>query len=90
MLTSFEQSKYAGHFVNGKMNGYGHLEDEFAKSDYTGCFLNNKKEGFGKMSEKTGVAGDYEGYFHNNMKNGVGKKIYGNRSIYEGGFKNDK
>ena len=51
------------------MNGYGHIEDNFANSSYKGTFLNNQKFGNGLLVDGQGK---YSGEFKNDMKNGKG------------------
>ena len=81
---------YFGHFLKGKKNGKGKLEDFIKNSEYIGDFKNNMKDGYGEEKYRDGSI--YRGEFKEDMKHGKGVLLLqGNGNYgYEGEFKNDK
>lgn len=78
--------KYSGFFINGKLNGRGMLETDFAK--YIGVFKNNRLNGQGIFENKDGEK--YVGGFINFKFDGKGTYTFKDKTLYIGDFKSGK
>ena len=77
---------YQGQFVNGFMQGRGHIVDP--GYDYRGEFARSAMHGQGKLTREGGIV--YEGQFVDNRMAGQGKLSFGEGTTYEGQFKGDQ
>ena len=66
---------YSGEFINGKIDGYGILKNEYSKSEYKGDFKNNVFHGKGVFQWGPNGLIRYEGEYKFGEKNGNGNYI---------------
>jgi len=85
--------RYVGQWKNGNMHGQGTYvyapESKWAGDKYVGQWKNDEYNGQGTYSsKKTGAK--FEGEWKDGNMHGQGKKTYGNGTVEEGIFKDDK
>lgn len=79
-----KDAKYIGRWLNGKMQGWGHLEWPDGKT-YVGQFLNNQQHGYGRLDAPNGD--QFEGQWRDGYQNGRGILKCEGGDVYDGFFK---